>query len=103
MIKKPLIALAFAAGLGMSSSSFSVQAAAEHYTIDTEGMHAFIAFKVKHLGYSWLQGRFNKFSGEFDFDEANPAANRVEVDIDTSSLDSNHAECDKHLRSERFF
>lgn len=103
MIKKPLIALAFTAGLGMTLSSFNVQAAVEHYTIDTEGMHAFVTFKVKHLGYSWLEGRFKKFTGEFDLDETNPAANRVKVDIDVSSLDSNHAERDKHLRSERFF
>lgn len=77
--------------------------AAEHYQIDTKGMHAFITFRIKHLGYSWLEGRFNRFSGEFDYDEANPANNRVKVEIDVSSLDSNHAERDKHLRSERFF
>ncbi len=82
----------------------AVQApAAEHYQIDTKGMHAFITFKVKHLGYSWLQGRFDRFSGAFDYDEARPANNRVQVDIDVASLDSNHAERDKHLRSERFF
>lgn len=82
----------------------AVQArAAEHYLIDTKGMHAFITFKVKHLGYSWLEGRFDRFSGDFDFDEANPANNRVRVDIDVTSLDSNQAERDKHLRSKRFF
>jgi len=77
--------------------------AAEHYLIDTKGMHAFITFKVQHLGYSWLEGRFDRFSGGFDYDEANPANNHVQVDIDVASLDSNHAERDKHLRSERFF
>jgi len=82
----------------------AVQArAAEHYLIDTKGMHAFITFKVKHLGYSWLEGRFDRFSGDFDFDEANPANNRVRVNIDVTSLDSNQAERDKHLRSKRFF
>ncbi len=77
--------------------------AAEHYVIDTEGMHAFITFRVQHLGFSWLEGRFNRFHGTFDYDEANPANNRVEVEIDVASLDSNHAERDKHLRSARFF
>ena len=77
--------------------------AAEHYTIDTKGMHAFVTFKIKHLGYSWLQGRFNRFSGEFVYDETNPSANKVKVDIDIKSIDSNNAERDKHLRSERFF
>lgn len=81
----------------------SLAQAAEHYVIDTKGMHAFITFRIQHLGYSWLEGRFNRFSGDFDYDESDPANNRVKVDIDVASLDSNHAERDKHLRDERFF
>ena len=92
------LALMLLLGLG----ALPVQAA-EHYVIDTEGMHAFITFRVQHLGFSWLEGRFNRFRGSFDYDEANPANNRVEVEIDVASLDSNHAERDKHLRSARFF
>ncbi len=81
----------------------AVTQAAEHYVIDTRGMHAFITFRVQHLGYSWLEGRFNRFSGNFDYDASNPADNRVSVEIDIASIDSNHAERDKHLRSERYF
>lgn len=77
--------------------------ATENYVIDTKGQHAFIQFKVKHLGYSWLIGHFNKFSGSFTYDEANPANNSVRVDIEVDSLFSNHAERDKHLRSPDFF
>ena len=77
--------------------------AVEQYVIDTRGMHAFITFKIKHLGFSWLQGRFDKFSGDFSYDENNPANNRVSLTIDIDSLDSNHAERDRHLKSERFF
>ncbi|MCG6967602.1 MAG: YceI family protein [Chromatiaceae bacterium] len=76
----------------------SVQAA--DYVIDTKGAHAFIQFQIKHLGYSWLVGRFNSFSGEFSYDEANPDAAKVAVTIDTASVDSNHAERDRHLRAE---
>ena len=84
----------------LSLSSLSLQA--EDYVIDTKGAHAFIQFKISHLGYSWLLGRFNKFSGEFSYDEKNPAASKVKVDIDVASIDSNHAERDKHLRGEDF-
>ncbi len=73
------------------------------YEIDTRGAHAFIEFKIKHLGYSWLLGRFNRFEGEFSYDEKHPERNHVQVDIDIASLDSNHAERDRHLRSARFF
>ncbi len=77
-------------------------AMAADYVIDTKGAHAFIQFHIKHLGYSWLVGRFNTFAGEFSYDEANPEAAEVSVTIDTASIDSNHAERDKHLRDEEF-
>lgn len=75
---------------------------AEDYVIDTKGAHAFIQFKIKHLGYSWLLGRFNKFEGEFSYDEKKPAASKISIDIDPASIDSNHAERDKHLRGNDF-
>jgi len=77
-------------------------AQAADYDIDTKGAHAFIQFKIKHLGYSWLVGRFNKFNGQFSYDEKNLATSKVEVNIDPASIDSNHAERDKHLRSKDF-
>ena len=75
---------------------------AEKYVIDTEGSHAFIQFRILHLGYSWLTGRFNTFNGEFEYDENNPDKASVQVEIDVASIDSNHAERDKHLRDEDF-
>ncbi len=59
-------------------------------------------FKIKHLGYSWLHGRFNTFDGEFNYDAEKPNASQIMVNIDTTSLDSNHAERDKHLRGKDF-
>jgi polyisoprenoid-binding protein YceI len=76
--------------------------AAETYAIDTKGQHAFIEFRIKHLGYSWLYGRFNDFSGGFTLDRDDPANSAVEVDIVTASVDTNHAERDKHLRGKDF-
>ena len=75
---------------------------AADYVIDTKGAHASINFRISHLGYSWLIGRFNTFSGSFSYDEANPAASKVMIEIDTRSIDSNHAERDKHLRGKDF-
>jgi len=77
-------------------------ASAADYVIDTKKAHASILFKISHLGYSWLYGRFNTFHGEYSYDKENPAASKVSVEIDTASIDSNHAERDKHLRSEDF-
>ena len=72
------------------------------YVIDKKGQHASINFRVKHLGYSWLVGRFDTFDGTFSFDSAKPEASKVKVSIDAASVNSNHAERDKHLRSADF-
>lgn len=85
------------------AASAHAHGSTEHYVIDTQGMHAFVTFRIKHLGFSWLMGRFNKFEGSFDYDENNPSNNKVSVTIELSSLDTNHAERDKHLKSARFF
>lgn len=81
---------------------FSVQANAADYQVDVDGAHAFVQFKIKHLGYSWLLGRFNTFDGQFSYDAAAPEKSSIEVVIETASIDSNHAERDKHLKGEDF-
>lgn len=96
-LKKSLIASAI-----IAAGSFSLNTSAADYVIDTKGAHASINFAVKHLGYSVLTGRFDKFEGEFSYDPANIEASKVSVTIDTSSVNSNHAERDKHLRSGDF-
>lgn len=78
------------------------QANAAEYMIDKKGMHASIQFKIQHLGYSWLWGRFNDFEGSFNYDTDKPNDSNIEVTINTKSVDSNHAERDKHIRSDDF-
>lgn len=96
-MKKTLVPLLF---LGLATTS--VPAMADNYVLDTKGAHAFIQFRIKHLGYSWLYGRFNDFDGTFSYDEKNPGASKIEVNVRTASIDSNHAERDKHLRGKDF-
>jgi len=97
MFKKTLLAMT-----GATLLLGSLTASAADYKIDKEGQHAFIQFRIQHLGYSWLYGTFRDFDGSFTFDEKNPAADKVDVTINTSSIDTNHAERDKHLRSADF-
>lgn len=96
MLKKTLAALV------LGSALVGGQAFAADYAIDKQGQHAFVNFKISHLGYSWLWGTFKDFDGTFSFDAAKPEASKVSVTLKTASLDSNHAERDKHLRSEDF-
>lgn len=96
-MKKTMIAAAIA-----STALFAGASQAEEYKIDIEGQHAFIQFKINHLGYSWLLGRFNEFDGSFNYDPSAPENASINVTIETASIDTNHAERDKHLRSDDF-
>lgn len=98
-----LTALALAAAIAITGLAPTLaRAAPERYLIDTEGAHAFIQFRIKHLGYSWLYGRFNEFGGTFTYDPDDTSASQAQVEIKTASLDSNHAERDKHLKGSDF-
>ncbi len=88
--------------LVLVASLLMSQVKAADYVIDTKGAHAFVQFRVKHIGYSWLYGRFDSFSGTFSYDEKAPEKSKVDVEVDLTSLDSNHAERDKHLRSDEY-
>jgi polyisoprenoid-binding protein YceI len=97
MLKKTLVALALGGAL-MGAG----QAMAADYAIDKQGQHAFVNFKISHLGYSWLYGTFKDFDGSFSFDAAKPQDSKVNVTLNTTSVDTNHAERDKHIRSGDF-
>ena len=88
---------------GLAALMLSISSAmAADYVIDKKGMHASIQFKISHLGYSWLWGRFNDFEGRFSYDKEQPGASQVKVSINTNSVDTNHTRRDKHLRSKDF-
>lgn len=97
MLKKTALGLAAGALLLTAGSAL-----AETYKFDKEGQHAFIEFRVQHLGYSWVYGTFKDFDGSFTYDAKDPSKDKVEVVIKTDSVDTNHAERDKHLRSADF-
>ena len=97
IFKNTLVSLALSSALLASSNIM-----AEDYTIDAKGMHASIQFKISHLGYSWMWGRFSNFEGTFSYDEKNKSASKIAVTVKTASVDSNHAERDKHLRGGDF-
>ncbi|CEA03615.1 YceI-like family protein [Pseudomonas saudimassiliensis] len=96
-MKKILSGIALGGLMALSGSLYAAE-----YAIDKEGQHAFINFKTGHMGFSMLHGRFNDFDGTFSWDAAKPENSKVNVTINTASVDSNHAERDKHLRSDDF-
>jgi polyisoprenoid-binding protein YceI len=83
-------------GLGTTAT-----ATADDYVIDAA--HAGITFKVSHLGLSWIQGRFNNFSGKFTIDSSDPAKSSFTLNIKPDSVDTNNSQRDGHLKSPDFF
>ncbi len=97
MLKRALGAALVAAALAFTGTASQ----AADYTIDSG--HSFVQFRISHIGVSWMIGTFETVSGSFTFDsEAGPEAQSIAVEIDTASVDTNHAERDKHLRSADF-
>ncbi|WP_044871092.1 YceI family protein [Pseudomonas sp. LFM046] len=90
------------AALTLGTALFAGQAMAADYVIDKAGQHAFVNFEIGHLGYSYIYGTFKDFDGSFSFDDKNPEASKIKVNLNTASVDTNHAERDKHIKSADF-
>ena len=75
-------------------------ALAEVYVIDK--VHSTMGFQVRHL-FSKVPGKFDDFSGQVQFDEADPEKSSVQVKINAASIDTANEQRDKDLRSPNFF
>lgn len=92
-----LLALAF---------SLSNALAADTYTIDAEKSE--VTFKIMNKApgaaeASEVPGKFTKFSGTVKFDAADASKNSVEVEVETTSVDTGNTKRDDHLRNQDFF
>ena len=96
MLKKTLAALA------IGSAVLSANVMAADYVVDKEGQHAFVDFKISHLGYSFITGTFKDIDGKFSFDAAKPEDSKIEFNVNTASVFTNHAERAKHIASADF-
>ena len=89
-----LAAVAAALSTGMA------QAEPASYAIDPT--HTFATFEIGHMGASTNRGRFDKKEGTVQFDRA-AKTGKVEVSIDTTSINTGTAAFNKHLQSADLF
>jgi polyisoprenoid-binding protein YceI len=82
-------------------AALAAAAHADDYALDAS--HTSVIFGVKHMEYSYTYGRFNKVSGSYTLDPANPAGAKFQLVIDASSVDTNDVTRDKHLQGPDFF
>ena len=80
--------------LGASSLFSSV------YNVDKA--HTNVAFSVKHMMISTVNGEFNDYSGSFELDDKN-VLTALGADIDVNSINTNIQRRDAHLKSAEIF
>jgi polyisoprenoid-binding protein YceI len=94
MFKRNAIAILLATSLPLAAH------AAESYTVDPA--HTYPNFSISHLGFSTMQGRFDKTSGKITLDRAAKNGS-VDISIEAASVSTGFAKRDEHLKSPDFF
>ena len=98
MIRSTLIATTLSAAA--LAAPLSAQAQSATYAVDPT--HTFATFEISHFGTSTNRGRFDKKSGAVTLDKA-AKTGKVEITLDTTSINSGTPGFDKHLNSKDFF
>ncbi|VXC09636.1 MULTISPECIES: YceI family protein [Chryseobacterium] len=93
-MKKILLSFAFAL---VSAFTFAQTA----WKIDPA--HSSINFNIKHMGISFVQGRFDKFQGEIETPGSNLDNARFDFTVHTEAINTGVEARDKHLKSADFF
>ena len=78
----------------------TVLAEVETYKFDKA--HTLIGFRIRHV-LTKVEGRFKNFDGTIWIDRANPSASKVELTIQTASIDTGVDARDQDLRSANYF
>jgi len=76
-------------------------AAATDYKIDPA--HSSANFSVTHMGLSKVRGAFGNVQGVVSYDPASLAVTKVEATVDVTTVNTNDAKRDGHLKSADFF
>ena len=87
--------------LGLASIIASSALYAGAYNIDP--VHSNVGFKVKHMMISNVKGEFEKFNGSFEYDEKTKTLKTFDGKIEVSSINTDNAKRDGHLKSEELF
>ncbi len=96
-VKKSVSILASVLFLAFSAA----QSQAARFMIDPA--HSSVEFKVRHMMIAKVSGKFDRFSGEFNYDAGNPQSWTANAVIESGSINTGNADRDNHLRNEDFF
>jgi len=74
--------------------------ATETWEIDVS--HSSVTFSVRHMVVAKVHGAFTQWTGKLELDTTDLPKSRVEVTIDTASIDTRDEKRDAHLKSPDF-
>ncbi len=78
-----------------------VELRAGDYTLDPE--HAYLHFKIEHLGLSTVVGRFNTVQASLDFDPKSLPEMRLDGVVQLDSIDMNNDTLERRLKGRDWF
>ncbi|PXY42812.1 hypothetical protein DMB65_02005 [Flavobacterium cheongpyeongense] len=65
--------------------------------------HSEIGFKVKHMMFTNVSGKFNRFQAHVENEDNNFETSKISFSAEVDSVDTNNSDRDNHLRSADFF
>ena len=78
-----------------------LSSADETYVIDPD--HSSITFRIKHLGITFVSGKFPNASGTYTFDDMDLKNASIWIKVRVADIDTGNEKRDLHLRSSDFF
>jgi polyisoprenoid-binding protein YceI len=78
-------------------------AVAQTSTWAIDPAHSGIEFSIRHMGISNVHGHFGNVQGNVLMNDADATKSTVQVNIDTTTLDTGESPRDTHLKSPDFF
>lgn len=72
-------------------------------TYHLDPAHSRIGFVARHAMVTKVRGAFTDFTGTAALDAENPANSRIELTIQTASVETGNGQRDEHLRNGDFF
>ena len=73
---------------------------ATEYKVDNE--NSLVTFKIRHAVVAKVEGKFNLFSGSYEYDDNLSYFKSFEAEVDMASVDTDDKYRDKHLKEKVF-
>lgn len=83
--------------------TLTAAAATNAATYDVDANHHSVTFKIKHLGLSFIHGRFSDLTGTVNYDEKSPEKTTFVLAVPARTVNTANEKRDAHLRTADFF